>query len=79
MVDPVMMKIVYIQGIIYSEHIRLDDIVRLDSFLNDGHEPFCPRIGYYGCLNLPVALEYPETAIFPAAPGPRLPFPSPPS
>ena len=57
MVDPVLVKIAYIQGIICSEHVRVDDAIRLDALLNDGLERFCSRIGDYGRINLPVALQ----------------------
>lgn len=41
----------------YPDHIRAADVIRLDALLNDGHEHFCSRIGYFGRINLPVALQ----------------------
>ena len=56
MVNPVMVEIAYIQSLICSEPVRVDNAIRLDALLNDGHQRFCSRIGDYGRINLPVAL-----------------------
>ena len=77
MINPVMVEIAYIQGIICPEHVRVDDAIRLDALLNDGHERFCSRIGDYGRINLPIAFSTPKPP-FSAAPRPRLPFLTPP-
>ena len=52
-----MVEIAYIQGILCPKHVRVDEVVRIDALPNDGHECFCSCIGYYGCINLSIALQ----------------------
>lgn len=56
MVDPVVAESLASKHYM-PRHIRADDAVGLDSLFYYRHQGFCARVGYYGRINLPVALE----------------------
>ena len=60
MVDPPMVEVGYVQGIIGPESIRVDDAVRLHLLLNDGEQGLCLGIGYDRRIDPSTTLQEPK-------------------
>ena len=73
-IDPNMVEVRNVQGIIARKAVRIDDAVRPDHTLHNRHQRGSPGIGNHRRVDLPTSLQKPENRDFSASASTPLAF-----